>query len=155
MNRKGWHASLAATLALLLMTTPSLARDNKAAWATKMNDLDKRIWVLDGSAVHNVGNLQMNVTNWGCFGSYPSSGYAMSEAPSAQWPANSGVEYLYIAGLWVGAKKAGVPVVTTAAYDQEFSPDPYAQAAKIYRTFEGAAGGSTYPSPAGSGTITP
>jgi hypothetical protein len=146
MNRKRWVIA-AALLMILLISSAALARDDKAAWATKMNDLDKRIWVLDGSAVHNVGNLQMNVTNWGCLGSYPASTFPTAESPSAQWPANSGVEYLYIAGLWVGAKKAGVPVVTTAAYDQEFSPDPYAQAAKIYRTFEGAAGGSTYPSP--------
>ena len=77
-----------------------------------MKDISQRIWVLDGSCVHNVGNLQMNVTNWGCFGSYPSSTLAMSEAPSMQWPANSGVEYLYIAGLWVGAKKGGVPIAS-------------------------------------------
>jgi hypothetical protein len=149
MNRKGWIGAGAALL-IILVTGPSVvARDNKdAAWAAQMKDLNQRVWVLDGSCVHNVGNLQMNVTNWGCFGSYPSSGLAMSEAPSAQWPANSGVEYLYIAGLWVGAKKSGVPVVTTAAYQQEFSPDPIDPRNKIYRTFEGAVGGNRYPGPA-------
>ena len=148
MNQKRWIGAAAALLMILMAGPAAFARDNNAAaWAEQMKSLSQRIWVLDGSCVHNVGNLQMNVTNWGCFGSYPSSTLAMAEAPSAQWPANSGVEYLYIAGLWVGAKKGGVPVVTTAAYEQEFSPDPIDPNVKIYRSFEGATGGARYPSP--------
>lgn len=149
MNRKKWIGAAAAVLMIMMAGPAAFTRDNNmAAWVEQMKGVSQKIWVLDGSCVHNVGNLQMNVTNWGCFGSYPSSTLAMSEAPSMQWPANSGVEYLYIAGLWVGAKKGGVPVVTTAAYEQEFSPDPIDQRWKIYRTFEGAAGGNRYPGPA-------
>ncbi|MDD4858490.1 MAG: hypothetical protein PHD74_10375, partial [Candidatus Krumholzibacteria bacterium] len=144
MNRKGWVGT-AAILIVFLISPAASARYDNTAWAAKMKNLDKRVWVLDGSSVHNVGNLQMNVTNWGCFGSYPSSTFPTAESPSAQWPANSGVEYLYIAGLWVGAKRAGVPVVTTAAYEQEFSPDPYDKDVKIYKSFEGALGGARYP----------
>jgi hypothetical protein len=81
-----------------------------------------RIFVLDGSTVHNVGELQMHVGNWGQFGSWPGSNLPFSWAPSAQWPAGSGVEYLFVAGLWVGALKAGVPAVSTAAYAFEFRP---------------------------------
>jgi hypothetical protein len=145
MNRTKWHLSLSMALILLLASNSSYARNDNASWIAKMKDSKERVWVLNGSCVHNVGNLQMNVTNWGCLGSYPSSEYSMSEAPSAQWPANSGVEYLYIAGIWVGAKKGGVPVVTTAAYEQEFSPDPTDDEVRIYRSFEGIAGGSRYP----------
>ncbi|MBN1884466.1 MAG: hypothetical protein JW876_02940, partial [Candidatus Krumholzibacteriota bacterium] len=107
----------------------------------------ERIWVWDGSGIHNVGNLQIHVCNWGVFGSYPGRQLPISEFPSAQWPANSGVEYLYTAGLWVGAKKGGIPVVSTATPDIEFRPssDPLQ---KIYTTFEGAPGGSRLPSPA-------
>jgi hypothetical protein len=143
MNRKGWVAAAAVSLLALLAGTAAHARDN-ASLIDKMKDTDQRIWVIDGTPVHNVGNLQMHVCNWGCFGSYPSSRFPFAESPSAQWPANSGVEYLYIAGLWVGAKKNGIPVVTTAAYEREFQPDPD-PLAKIYRSFEGAPNGARYP----------
>ncbi len=145
MNRKAFK--LAAALAVALpIATASYARDT-STWIEKVKDPASPVWVLDGSSVHNVGNLQMHVTNWGAIGSYPGSTFPTGEAPSAQWPANSGVEYLYIAGLWVGAKKNGIPVVSTAAYDIEFRPDPIDPLARIYRSFEGAAGGARYPSP--------
>ncbi len=113
----------------------------------KLRDIDK-IWVFDGSGIHNVGNLNLHVTNWGCFGSYPDANGAVSHLISAQWPANSGVEYLFIAGLWVGARKGGVPVVSTSAFEVEFRPagseDPLC---RIYETSEGADGGNRLPSP--------
>lgn len=146
MVRKGWMSVTAVALLGLLFVTAAMARDNNRESYEKLKALE-RIMVLDGSAVHNVGNLQMNVTNWGVFGSYPSSTLEMAESPSAQWPANSGVEYLYVAGLWVGAKRNGIPVVSTAAYAAEFRPtqDPIDI---IYQAFEGAAGGARLPSPA-------
>jgi hypothetical protein len=105
-----------------------------------------RILVLDGSNVHNVGELQMHLGNWGYFGSTPGSGQAFAEAPSAQWPAGSGIEYLYVAGLWVGALKSGVPAVTTAAYATEFRPSQDLRDI-MYRSAEGSRGGSRAPSP--------
>jgi hypothetical protein len=144
MNHKGWVAVAAVALMALLFGTAARARDN-ARLIEKMKDTEQRIWVIDGTPVHNVGNLQMHVCNWGCFGSYPSSRYPYAESPSAQWPANSGVEYLYIAGLWVGAKKNGIPVVSTAAYEREFQPDPIDPLVKMYRSFEGAPNGARYP----------
>jgi hypothetical protein len=112
--------------------------------------------VIDGSTVHNVGELQMHITNWGEFGSRPSWALPWSEAPSAQWPAGSGVEYLWAAGLWVGAVKSGIPAVSTATFEWEFRPtmDPLDI---MYRTAEGARGGNRLPSPTadddGDGTI--
>lgn len=104
-----------------------------------------RVMVIDGSTVHNVGELQMHVTNWGEFGSRPGSAFPYSEVPSAQYPAGSGIEYLYTAGLWVGALKGGVPAVSTAAYEREFRPtqDPIDI---MYRTAEGARNGKRLPS---------
>jgi hypothetical protein len=103
-----------------------------------------RVLVLDGSFVHNVGQLQMHMSNWGIFGSMPSANFPFSHAPSAQWPAGSGVEYLYVAGLWVGAISSGIPSVSTSAFEAEFRPtdDPIDI---IYRTYEGAAGGNRFP----------
>ncbi len=106
----------------------------------------QRVLVLDGSFVHNVGELHMHVGNWGNFGSWPGSANSFSEAPSAQWPAGSGVEYLYAAGLWVGAMKGGVPAVTTAAFATEFRPTQEPEDV-LYRTAEGAKGGNRLPSP--------
>jgi len=149
MNRKVlWVLLLVAIFSSSLFSN-SFARKKEIDIQWQKNaDYLQKIWVTDGTPVMNVGNLQMHVCNWGCFGSYPGSTLPFSEAPSAQWPANSGVEYLYIAGLWVGAKKNGVPVVSTAAYEWEFQPDPYDENQKVYRTFEGALGGARFPTPA-------
>ncbi|HUV35606.1 MAG TPA: hypothetical protein VMX58_01560, partial [Patescibacteria group bacterium] len=126
---------------------PAAADNSDESWIAKAKRMEQ-IWVYDGSGIHNVGNLIMHVCNWGCFGSYPNYRLPTSDYPSAQWPANSSVEYLWIAGLWVGAKKDGVPVVSTSAYDTEFRPDPYDGNAKIYEAFEGMQGGTRLPGPA-------
>ncbi len=106
----------------------------------------QRIMVTDGSNVHNVGELQMHVANWGNFGSWPGQQLPFSEAPSAQWPAGSGVEYLFTSGIWVGALKGGVPAVTTAAFQTEFRPTQDIIDI-IYRAAEGIRGGNRLPSP--------
>ena len=111
-----------SVLVLFLMPSPGQARWIPAKGDAKIKPGPNRVLVLDGTNVHNVGNLQMHVGNWGYFGSAPGSGNTFSEAPSAQWPAGSGVEYLYVAGIWVGAIKSGVPAVSTAAYQSEFRP---------------------------------
>jgi hypothetical protein len=115
-----------------------------------------RVFEVEGDFVHNVGALQMTVANFGGFGSAPGSTFPSAHAPSAQWPAGSGNEYLFIGGLWVGALLAGVPAVTTAAYEIEFAPGtseapnlpPADPILTIYRSFEGAPGGARLPSPA-------
>jgi hypothetical protein len=103
-----------------------------------------REFVTDGSTVHDVGVLHMHVGNWGMFGSFPSSGMSFSHAPSAEWPAGSGIEHLYGAGLWVGAVKGGIPAVSTALFEMELAPtdDPIDT---VYRSFEGAPGGTRVP----------
>jgi hypothetical protein len=104
------------------------------------------VLVQDGSNVHNAGELRMHVGNWGLFGSWPSAAFPFSFAPSAEWPAGSGVEHLFGAGLWVGAVKGGVPAVSTSLYETELRPtqDPIDV---IYRSFEGAPGGNRLPHP--------
>jgi len=46
--------------------------------------LPQRVKVLTGENVHNVGELQMHVGNWGIFGSWPGSGRGTSRIPSAR-----------------------------------------------------------------------
>jgi len=130
-------------LFLSLLVHPAAAGDRDAPLNEKLKRL-QQIITLNGDYVHTVGNLQMNVTNWGFLGSLPNSQLPMADSPSAQWPAGSGIEYLYAAGLWVGARMSGVPFVSTGYPETEFYPtkDPID---RIYRSFEGDEGGGRYP----------
>ena len=139
-------AGLAVAVALLAAAPTSFrAQDREEAPypGDKENALLRSL-ILDGSALHTAGDLQMNVTNFGFLGSLPSSRYPMSEFPSAQWPAGSGVEYLYAAGLWIGARVDGIESVSTGYPQMEFYPskDPVD---KVYRAYEGIDGGTHHP----------
>jgi hypothetical protein len=85
--------------------------------------------------VHNVGNLWVNVTNLGVIGNPWKS---LSTDPSAQFPPGSGIEYLYGAGIWVGAKVGDDPDprVSTALYQTEFRPSTLPNDT-IYESYEG------------------
>src|SRR5882672_1721603 len=81
-----------------------------------------RVFRLDGKFVHNVGRLQLQITNVGETGNQNNP--SRTTVPSAEWPAGSGNDYLYAAGIWVGAIDAsGIPHVSTALYQREFSPE--------------------------------
>ncbi len=97
--------------------------------------------------VHNAGELQMNITNWGLLGSYPNSPAFFADQPSAMWPAGSGVEYLFAAGLWVGAVQNGVPLVTTSQFEAELRPNPEDPLDTIWAAAQGQANGARYPDP--------
>ena len=64
-----------------------------------------------GNRVHRVGNMWMNITNWGFFGNYSIWGglgmddpeYPGQWAPQCEYPANSGIQYLFQGALWLGA----------------------------------------------------
>ena len=140
--------ALLFTTCLLAAASMEARESSDADRLSKLESIED-ILVWDGSGIHTVGRLQMHVCNWGAFGSYAGdpNWQLISDYPSAQWPANSGVEYLYIAGLWVGARKGGVPVVSTAAFNTfEFIPsnDPID---RIYSAFEGMTGGARLPGP--------
>jgi len=121
-----------------------LHADDRAKLLDKKLEQIGRSLTVDGEFVHNVGRLQMNVTNWGFVGSLPKSRYPMSESPSAQWPSGSGVEYLYAGGIQVGAMVNGVPVVSTGYPETEFYP-PKGTIHTIYRSCEGSPRGNHYP----------
>jgi hypothetical protein len=65
-------------------------------------------------------------------------------APSAEWPAGTGIDYLYAAGLWVGGVviRDGKPdtCVTAAVFQGEFRPKADDRD-MVYVGFEGMAGG--------------
>lgn len=135
------------TLLFILSTVPAFSPLNADDRSDILKDKlpqGQKVLTLDGRFVHNIGNLQMNINNWGFVGSMPKSRHPMSESPSAQWPAGSGVEYLFAAGLWVGASFNGIPVVSTGYPETEFYP-PQDPKDTIYRSFEGDKGGTRYP----------
>ncbi len=130
---------------MLVVTAAPSARPPAVPSNTK-HTAPARILVIDGSPVHDAGELLLHTGNWGGVGSAPAAAFPFSGAPSAQWPAGSGVEYLYLGGLWVGGIVGGVPAVSTAAFEFEFRPtdDPIDI---VYRSVENAGGGARLPSP--------
>ena len=89
---------------------------------------------------HDVGKVTLQVPNMGFFGN------PYIEAQSLGW---QGGEYLYVAGLWIGAlDEDNIPRVSTAAYETEFRP-ALSPVDLIYRSFEGISGGRRF-GPGGS-----
>lgn len=65
--------------------------------------------------VHDVGNLGLSLTNAGTAGR-PGIAGDPAGVPSMEYPLDSGIEHLFEAGLWVGARRAdGVVSVRTGA----------------------------------------
>ena len=60
--------------------------------------------------VHNIGTLWNTVSNFGSYGD-PSHVYS-----SMEWPAESGVAYLWSGGLWIGALTEADTFVSQASY---------------------------------------
>jgi hypothetical protein len=95
--------------------------------------------------VHNVGNLWVNVTNLGIVGNpWPE----LSTDPSGQYPPGSGIEYLYGAGIWVGARIGDddTPYVSTALAGNgalEFRPS-ILPIDTIFESYEGFPGGNRF-----------
>ncbi len=100
------------------------------AWVDTQGDIlemgynPNGIFVLDGSFVMNVGEVQINITNFGLIGSSYSLSRPWSDAPSCQWPSGSGDEYLWASGLWVGGVVLGEKLCSTGggAGLNEFAP---------------------------------
>ncbi len=97
-----------------------------------------------GHQIQNVGRLALRVSNVGVFGANWGSplSYRRAPYPSGEWPAGSGNDYLWAAGLWVGGITSdGDTLVTAAVYQGEFfanaSPLDY-----IRETAEGRSGGT-------------
>ena len=138
---------LCASLISIPGGTTSGADDEQDPRSDDKARLPEGALTLNGDFVHNVGNLNINVTNWGVLGSLPKSRYPMADVPSAQYPAGSGIEYLYAAGIWVGAEKNGIPLVSTGYPETEWYP-PKDPIDTIYRSYEGDPRGGRYPGPA-------
>lgn len=97
---------------------------------------------LNGEAVHDIGRVGLNITNFGLIGSKPGTTNSFSDAPSLEYPLGSGVQNLWGAGIWVGGLVDGVPHVSTGQYEMELRADPNDPADTVYESHEGAKDGS-------------
>ncbi len=71
----------------------------------------------DNSKYTNVGNIAITISNYGVFG----NGFKLwPTQPSFQYPRGSGIEHMFIGGLWVGASTISGLQVTTGAVDVSF-----------------------------------
>lgn len=108
-------------LVVLFFTTMVLSLATADSLPSSPHDKDL---VVDGSNVHDVGELWLHVTNWGLIGSQYSLPTPYSDAPSATWPAGSGINHLWAAGLWVGAVRDGQVAVSTGQWQTEMLAMP-------------------------------
>lgn len=116
-------------LGVLILAACALGAGQVWAWVDLEYDINDHfraspsgVFVTDGSYVMNVGELHMHITNWGLIGSEVGRVTQYSESASAQWPAGTGDEYLYSAGLWVGGVLLGERLVSTGEYQNEILP---------------------------------
>ncbi len=93
---------------LFLFITGSIVLISLETLQTRPNDIQDDV----NNKYTNVGNIQMTVTNYGTIG----KGYCGTQ-PSCMYPAGSGIENLWLGGLWVGGLKNSQVHVTTGAVD--------------------------------------
>ena len=151
MNRRITWACLPVAFAVLAAgATGALARSDvplppDLLDASRYPGL-REILELDGKNVHSCGNVLLHITNFGLIGSRPGARNPFESAPSAQWPAGGEAEYLWSAGLWIGAEKEAEKVVTTGQFAFEFRPG-LTELDRIYVTRDLAPGGARAPAP--------
>ena len=118
MIRTGCRVIAIAALLSFLLHTPASARKDDGEWNEKLKQLEQ-IWVYDGSGVHNVGNLQMHVCNWGCLGSYPGSTWPIAEYNTSDMPVCIEQHVEWIADLIAHAKSQGITQIEAEPTSQE------------------------------------
>ena len=136
-----WLASLLPVLCIL-----GLASSATAATVASSDSPLQREYTLNGEFVHDVGELQLHVTNFGLIGARSGASCSFCDAPSARWPGVDGVDHLFQAGLWIGARVDGEARVTTSAGGGlELRANPEDPFDTLYAGFEGAPDGARFP----------
>ena len=96
---------------LMLVTNLSIARDRSYQSGPV---LDKMVPV--GAVPHTIGNVWVNLTNYGRFGDED------MVTPSMEWPGGSGNNYLYNGALWVAGRDVTGTIHCTAGDEDEWFP---------------------------------
>ena len=98
------------------------------------------------NAVHDVGEVWLNVTNQGLLGAWPGTTGIYAGLPSLRFPGESGDDLLWSAGVWIGGVMLGERLVSTGQYEMEVRA-PEDPLDVMYATAFGAPGGNRYPYP--------
>ena len=119
-----WAGSAFCLLLMVSIAVPAHGWMETKSDILEMGYNPNGVFVLDGSFVMNVGEVQINITNFGLIGSAYSTSRPWSDAPSCQWPSGSGNEYLWASGLWVGGIVLGERLCSTGGNNglNEFAP---------------------------------
>ena len=102
----------------MLTTSTQAGKMNRASLVLPAKTMNPKATMY----VMMVNQLQMNITNHGLIGSQYTETFPYSRAPSGQWPAGSGIEYLWSGGLWVGGIIHDDKRVSTGQYERELRP---------------------------------
>jgi len=155
-----WRRSLAAALTLILLGALLPVRAGAEAEPAPISGLGepglpdktarRRVAtpaavpdIFGPGAVLNAGNIQMKITNNGLNGNLPVN--AISSDPSAQWPGASGIEYLFVQVLAVGAVNPTATdpnAVRRVSSGREWFPPTPDPEDRMYRAYDGVANGS-------------
>ncbi len=105
-----WSVVAVVLLMLLLVGDPAQARravDRPAGGAGSLDEADPN--ATKSLIAHDIGNVRMTLANWGEMGNPDGiPGYKGFE-----FPINSGSDFLFSAGVWVGAQVNGQRLVST------------------------------------------
>jgi hypothetical protein len=95
-----------------------------AAQLKPQQNILSKTTVDDNSKSTNVGNIGLTVSNFGIYGNGLSNLTAANRQPSCEYPLGSGIEHIFVGGLWIGGfqkdnptDKNVNPIVSTAAVD--------------------------------------
>ncbi|MGH7453026.1 MAG: hypothetical protein ACRENG_16880, partial [bacterium] len=101
---------------LFLVLLPQLFLNNLLSQAQHQSGIAKPT-VDDDTRFTTVGSIGLTITNFGTIG----DGFAVQspvDQPSCEYPRGSGIEHLFVGGLWVGGRRDdGTILVTTSARD--------------------------------------
>lgn len=101
---------LCALILFLILGAGSLLAQASQGFLPLRKTLDD-----DETKFTNIGSLRMTITNFGTLGhgfnKWPTQ-------PNCEYPAGSGIEHIFVGGLWLGGYRGGEgPFVSTAAVD--------------------------------------
>lgn len=103
-------------LLLFLVLLPLLFPNNLLSQAQQPSGVAKPT-VDDDTRFTTVGSIGLTITNFGTIG----DGFAVqapTDQPSCEYPRGSGIEHLFVGGLWVGGRRDdGTILVTSGARD--------------------------------------
>ena len=140
--REHFRLSKAVVLLVLIMAATAFGMNKLSETSVDRGGLAKTTATPNSqNCSHRVGNVWFTITNWGFFGSQFNQSqlkemYCLSPsvasgslAPSFEYPAGTGVNYLFQGALWLGAIVGEDTLVSVGADGWQWTHEMYPQAA--------------------------